>query len=322
MYGDIVLFAGNANPGFADRLAQQMNRSIAPARVSRFSDGEIWVELKHNVRGQDVFLVQSTCTPASENLMELLIMAEAAKRSSAGRVTAVIPYFGYARQDRKVKPRTPITARLVADLLQAAGIDRVLTMDLHAGQIQGFFDIPVDNLYAQPPFFMHIRDNIVRGDPDSCVMVSPDAGGVERARSYAARLGCGLAIIDKRRDRPNSSNVMHIVGEVEGKRAILLDDMIDTAGTLTTGARAIHEAGASEVLAIATHPVLSGPAVERLTGSVFQKVMVTDTIPLSEEAQACGKLEVVSVADLFADAIRAIHTNDSVSRLFLQKRGD
>ena len=322
MYGEIVLFAGNANPQFASRLAQKMDKSIAPARVSRFSDGEIWVELKHNVRGQDVFLVQSTCTPASENLMELLIMAEAAKRSSAGRVTAVIPYFGYARQDRKVKPRTPITARLVADLLQAAGIDRVLTMDLHAGQIQGFFDIPVDNLYAQPPFFVYIRDNIVRGDPDSCVMVSPDAGGVERARSYAARLGCGLAIIDKRRDRPNSSNVMHIVGEVEGKRAILLDDMIDTAGTLTTGAFAIHEAGASEVLAIATHPVLSGPAVERLTGSVFQKVLVTDTIPLSEEAQACGKLEVVSVADLFADAIRAIHTNDSVSRLFLQKRGD
>ena len=319
MYGEIVLFAGNANQAFAARLAEQLGKDTAPARISRFSDGEIWVELQANVRGQDVFLVQSTCAPANENLMELLIMADAAKRSSAGRVTAVVPYFGYARQDRKVKPRTPITARLVADLLQAAGVDRVLTMDLHAGQIQGFFDIPVDNLYAQPPFFEHIRDHIVRGKPEACVMVSPDAGGVERARSYAARLGCGLAIIDKRRDRPNSSAVMHIVGEVKGKQAILLDDMIDTAGTLTTGAKAIHEAGASGVLAIATHPVLSGPAVERLTGSVFERVMVTDTIPLAEEAKACGKLEVVSVANLFADAIRAIHTNDSVSRLFLQK---
>jgi ribose-phosphate pyrophosphokinase len=249
--------------------------------------------------------------------MELLIMAEACKRSSAGRVTAVIPYFGYARQDRKVAPRAPITARLVADLMQAAGIARVLTMDLHAGQIQGFFDIPVDNLYAQPILYPHIREELMRGDT---VIVSPDAGGVERARSYAYRLGCGLAIIDKRRSGPNEAEVMNIVGDVKGKRAILIDDLIDTAGTLGKGAQALHSAGASSVCAVSTHPVLSGMAVGRIQESHFERVVVTDTIPLSKEAAACGKVHVLSVSTLFAEAIRSIHFNDSISRLFDIKR--
>ena len=244
-------------------------------------------------------------------------MTEACKRASAGRITAVMPYFGYARQDRKVKPRTPITAKLMADLLTAAGVDRVLTMDLHAGQIQGFFNIPVDNLYAEPPLYNHVRDHIVTPDPTDPVIVSPDAGGTERARGYARRLGCSLAIIDKRRDRPNEAAVMNIVGDVRGKRAVLVDDMIDTAGTLTKGGFAVREAGASSVFAVATHPVLSGPAVGRIADSVFERVVVTDTIPLTSAAQALDNIEVISVASIFADAIRAIHFNDSVSRLFL-----
>ena len=317
MHGEIVLFAGNSNQGLARGVAHRMGMSLAPARVDRFSDGETRVELEHNVRGRDVFLIQSTCAPANDNLMELLIMAEACKRASAGRVTAVMPYFGYARQDRKVKPRTPITARLMADLLTAAGVQRVLTMDLHAGQIQGFFDIPVDNLYAQPPLYAHLKEHIVTPDPRDTVIVSPDAGGTERARSYARRLGCSLAIIDKRRDRPNEAAVMNILGDVRGKRAVLLDDMIDTAGTLTKGGYAVSEAGASSVYAVATHPVLSGPAVGRIAESVFEKVIVTDTIPLSTAAAAVDKLTVISVSNIFSDAIRAIHFNDSVSRLFL-----
>ncbi len=317
MHGEIVLFAGNSNQGLAQRVAQSMGMALAPARVDRFSDGETRVELEHNVRGRDVFLVQSTCAPANDNLMELLIMTEACKRASAGRITAVMPYFGYARQDRKVKPRTPITAKLMADLLTAAGVDRVLTMDLHAGQIQGFFNIPVDNLYAEPPLYNHVRDHIVTPDPNDTVIVSPDAGGTERARGYARRLGCSLAIIDKRRDRPNEAAVMNIVGDVRGKRAVLVDDMIDTAGTLTKGGFAVREAGASSVFAVATHPVLSGPAVGRIADSVFERVVVTDTIPLTSAAQALDNIEVISVASIFADAIRAIHFNDSVSRLFL-----
>jgi ribose-phosphate pyrophosphokinase len=246
--------------------------------------------------------------------MELLIMAEACKRSSAGRITAVMPYFGYARQDRKVQPRAPITARLVADLIQAAGIGRVLTMDLHAGQIQGFFNIPVDNLYAQPLLYRFLRESLVDADT---VIVSPDAGGVERARSYAKRLNTQLAIIDKRRSGPNESEVMHIIGEVRGRRAVLVDDMVDTAGTLTKGADAVQKHGAESVFAVATHPVLSGPAIERIEKSVFDRIIVTDTIPLSEAGGRCEKIQVLSVASLFAEAIRAVHFDDSISRLFL-----
>ena len=316
MYGEIAIFTGNANPELAQRICNAMGKPLSPARVGRFSDGEIRVELHANVRGRDVFLIQSTCAPANDNLMELLIMAEACKRSSAGRITAVMPYFGYARQDRKVQPRAPITARLVADLLQAAGIGRILTMDLHAGQIQGFFDIPVDNLYAQPILLNHIREHVA-GKPGETVAVSPDAGGVERARSYAKYLNAGLAIIDKRRSAPNEAAVMHIVGDVKDRVAVLIDDMVDTAGTLTKGGSAVQQGGARSIAAVSTHPVLSGPAVERLKNSVFDKLVVTDTIPLSAEAEALDMIEVVSVAPLFAEAIRSIHFNDSISRLFL-----
>lgn len=320
MYGEMVLFSGNANPALARAVGQSLGQPLAPAQVGRFSDGETRVELQQNVRGRDVFLIQPTAAPVNDSLMELLIMAEACKRSSAGRITAVLPYFGYARQDRKVAPRAPITARLVADLLQAAGVERVLTMDLHAGQIQGFFNIPVDNLYARGLFFHVLREDIA-SNPSNTVIVSPDAGGVERARGYASLLKCGLAIIDKRRPQANETEIMHIVGEVEGKRTILIDDMIDTAGTITKGARALLEHGASSVFACATHAVLSGPAVERLAGSVFEKVLVTDSIPLAPSAQACSKLQVISIAPLFAEAIRSIHFNDSISRLFLTSRG-
>ncbi|MCB9670402.1 MAG: ribose-phosphate pyrophosphokinase [Alphaproteobacteria bacterium] len=317
MHGEITLFSGNSNRALAQRICQRLGHNLAACRVGRFSDGEIRVEVDANVRGRDVFLIQSTCAPANDHLMEVLIMAEACKRASAGRITAVIPYFGYARQDRKVAPRQPITARLVANLIQAAGLDRVLTMDLHAGQIQGFFDIPVDNLYAQPMFFQFLREEIVTGDPGSYVMVSPDAGGVERVRSYARRLHTNLAIIDKRRSGPNQAEVMHIIGDVAGKTAILLDDMIDTAGTLTNAAHAVANAGAEKVYAVATHPVFSGPAVTRMAESPFDRIFVTDTIPLTPEAAALEGMYVLNTAPIFADAIRAIHFDDSISRLFL-----
>ncbi len=316
MYGEMVLFSGNANPALARRIGERLGHPLAEASVGRFSDGETRVELYQNVRGRDVFLLQPTCAPANDNLMELLIMAEACKRSSAGRITAVMPYFGYARQDRKVQPRAPITAKLVADLIQAAGVDRILTMDLHAGQIQGFFNIPVDNLYAQPLLYRFIRESLLT--PDS-IVVSPDAGGVERARSYAKLLKCGLAIIDKRRQAANENEVMHIVGDVKGKRALLIDDMIDTAGTMTKGAAALMEAGADSVSALVTHPVLSGPAVQRIEESAFDSVIVTDTIPLDKGAMACTKIRSISVSSLFAEAIRSIHFNDSISRLFLSE---
>jgi len=314
MAGELAIFSGNANPEFAKRICQHLGVPLGDAHVSNFSDGESRVEINQNCRGRDVFLIQPTCAPANDHLMELLIMAEAVRRSSAGRITAVMPYFGYARQDRKVKPRQPVTARLVADLIEAAGIDRVLTMDLHAGQIQGFFRIPVDNLYAQPLFYRHLKEQYAG---DDVVIVSPDAGGTERARSYAKFLDGSLAIIDKRRDKPNQSAVMHLVGNVKDKCAIVIDDMIDTAGTLTGGGTAVKEHGGKRVIAVATHPVLSGPAVERLSTSAYEKVIVTDTIPLSKEAAESGKFEVMSVAPLFAEAIRAIHFNDSISRLFL-----
>jgi ribose-phosphate pyrophosphokinase len=314
MLGELIIFSGNANRALAQRVCDRLGVPLAAARVGSFSDGETRVEIEQNVRGRDVFLIQSTCAPANDHLMELLIMAEACKRSSAGRITAVMPYFGYARQDRKVQPRAPITARLVADLIQASGIDRVLTMDLHAGQIQGFFNIPVDNLYAQPSLFRYIKDELMS---ENTVIVSPDAGGVERARSYAWRLGAGLAIIDKRRSGPNEAEVMHIVGDVKGKRAIIIDDMVDTAGTLTKGAMALAKHGASSMFAVASHAVLSGPAMERISESVFEKVVVTDSIPAQPAALATGRFEVLSVAPLFAEAIRSIHFNDSISRLFL-----
>ncbi|MCB9682914.1 MAG: ribose-phosphate pyrophosphokinase [Alphaproteobacteria bacterium] len=314
MYGELTIFSGSANPELAQRIGDHLGVSLGAAQLGRFSDGETRVEIHQNVRGRDVFLVQSTCAPANDHLMELLIMTEACKRSSAGRITAVIPYFGYARQDRKVAPRAPISARLVADLLQAAGVDRVLTMDLHAGQIQGFFDIPVDNLYAQPLLLAHLRDAL---DARNGVIVSPDAGGVERARSYAKHLDTSIAIIDKRRSKPNEAEVLHLVGEVEGRAAVIIDDMIDTAGTLTKGAQAVTQHGARSVMAVATHAVLSGPAVERIASAAFDRVVVTDTIPLSDAARQTGLIDVVSVAPLFAEAIRAIHFNDSISRLFL-----
>lgn len=310
---DIKLFTGNANPDLAHAIAEKLGTAVDGAEVGRFSDGEIHVELGVNVRGRDVFLIQPTCAPANDHLMELLILGDACKRASAGRVTAVVPYYGYARQDRKVRPRVPITAKLVADLLSASGLDRILTMELHAGQIQGFFDIPVDNLYSNTLMCETIARNVPLGN---AIVVSPDAGGVERARAFAKRLRCGLAIIDKRRSGPSVAEVMHIIGDVEGKTAILVDDMIDTAGTLTRAAAAIKNAGAEAVYAAATHAVLSGPAVERIAASPLETVYVTDTIPGRPETRACSKIQTVTVSGLFAEAIRAIHHHDSVSRLF------
>lgn len=314
MRAEIKLFTGNSNPSLATSIASYLDLQLGRARVGRFSDGEINVEISDNVRGRDVYLIQSTCAPTNDHLMELLIMADACKRASAGRVTAVIPYYGYARQDRKVAPRAPISAKLVADLLSAAGIDRVLTMELHAGQIQGFFNRPVDNLYSNARLSAFLERELPLHNP---VMVSPDAGGVERARAFAKRLGAGLAIIDKRRSGPNVAEVMNLIGEVAGRTAILVDDMVDTAGTLCGAARAVKDQGATQVFAVATHAVLSGPAIDRILGSVIEKVIVTDTIPLSAAALASGKFEVVSVASLFGEAIRAIHHDDSVSRLFI-----
>jgi len=313
MISDIKLFSGNANPELAKRIAFSLGSPLGEASVSKFSDGEINVDIRENVRGRDLFLIQPTCAPTNDHLMELLIMVDACKRASAGRITAVVPYYGYARQDRKAAPRVPISAKLVADLLTVAGVDRVLTMELHAGQIQGFFNIPVDNLFSSAHLCEHVRGNIPTND---AVIVSPDAGGVERARAVAKRLNAGLAIIDKRRSGPNVAEVMHLIGDVEGKTAILVDDMVDTAGTLTKAAQAVMDQGAKAAYAVTTHPVLSGPAVERIVASPLLKVVVTDTIPLSQASIESGKFHVVSVAPLFAEAIRAIHHHDSVSRLF------
>lgn len=312
---EIKLFTGSANPELATAIANKLGMVLGRAKLGRFSDGECQVEIGDNVRGRDVYVIQPTSAPANDHLMELLIMGDALKRASAERITAVIPYYGYARQDRKVAPRAPISAKLVADLLTATGFHRVLTCDLHAGQIQGFFDIPVDNLYGSTKLIPHIRDSEI-GRRDDLVVVSPDAGGVERARAYAKRLHCGLAIVDKRRSGPNVAEVMHIVGDVTGKYAVLVDDMIDTAGTLTKAAAAIIENGAVGVCATATHAVLSGPAAKRLADSPLDQVIVTDSIKLSPEAVATGKMKVCTVADLFAEAIRSIHHSDSVSRLF------
>lgn len=310
--GELKVFSGNANRPLAEKVCDYLGISLGNAEVKTFSDGEISVEINENVRGKDVFIIQSTCPPVNDNLMELLIMIDAARRASAGRITAVIPYYGYARQDRKVAPRQPISAKLVANLITVAGASRVLTMDLHAGQIQGFFDIPVDNLYARPVLLHYLKEHF----KDDLVIVSPDAGGVERARAFAKRLDASLAIIDKRREGANVAEVMNIIGDVKGKTAVIVDDMVDTGGTLTKAASALLDKGASAVYACCTHPVLSGNAVQRIEESPIKELIVTDTIPLSEEARKCSKIKVLSVGKLFGEAVRRIHLNESVSVLF------
>lgn len=312
---DFKVFAGNSNPVLAQRICDYLKRPLSKAVLSRFSDGETSVEIQENVRGQDIFIIQSTCPPANDHLMELLIVCDALKRASAGSINAVIPYYGYARQDRKVAPRTPITAKLIADLLEVAGATRVVSMDMHAGQIQGFFNIPSDHLYASPVFLEDIKEKFP--NPENVVIVSPDAGGVERARAYSKRLNTSLAIIDKRRPRANASEVMHLIGDVKGKTAIIVDDMVDTAGTLTQGALALANHGAERVLAYAVHPILSGPAIARIQDSVLSEIVFTDTVPLSPAAQQCGKIRCLSTAPLFGEAIARIHRADSLSSLFV-----
>ncbi len=309
----MMIFAGNANPALAQEICDYLSMPLGRASVRTFSDGEVFVEIGENVRGADVFVIQPTCPPVNHNVMELLIMVDALRRASARRITAVLPYYGYARQDRKAAPRVPISAKLVADIITTAGARRVLAMDLHATQIQGFFSIPVDHLFAAPILLNYLRNRF----PEEVVMVSPDAGGVERTRAFAKRLGAGLAIIDKRRDRPNEAQVMNIIGDVKGKTAVILDDMVDTAGTLCKAAEALKEHGANEVHACITHPVLSGPAVSRIRESVLESLVVTNTIPLREEAQKVDKIKVLSVSDLLGEAIRRIHKDDSVSSLFV-----
>ncbi len=290
-----------------------MGMPLSRADVRKFSDGEIFVEVKENVRGADVFVVQPTCTPVNDHLMELVIMVDALRRASARRITAVVPYYGYARQDRKNAPRVPISAKVVAEMFMAVGVRRVLCMDLHAGQIQGFFNIPVDHLYAAPVVLKYIQKTF----GEDVVMVSPDAGGVERTRAFAKRLNSGLAIIDKRRDKPNECEALHVIGDVRGKTAILMDDMVDTAGTLCAGADTLLANGAREVHACCSHPVLSGPAIERLSKSQLKSLVVTNSIPLRENALGCKKITVLSVSSLLADAINRIHNEDSVSSLFV-----
>jgi ribose-phosphate pyrophosphokinase len=308
----LILFSGNANRALSQEIADHLGVPLGEAEVSRFADGEILVQIFENVRGADVFVIQPTCRPVNENLMELLVIIDALKRASAWRITAVMPYYGYGRQDRKVQPRVPITAKLVADLLTAAGVHRVVTMDLHAGQIQGFFTTPVDHLYAAPVLLQYFQERML----GEAVVVSPDAGGVERARAFAKRLDTSLAFIDKRRTGPNEARVMHIVGEVEGRDVIIVDDMIDTGGTLTQAVPALLEKGAKRIFASCTHPVLSGAAVERIEESALEEVVVTNTIPLSEGRHS-KKLSVLSVAPLLGEAISRIHKDESVSRLFV-----
>jgi len=307
------IFAGNSNPELVRDISKFLGEHIGDSKINRFSDGEIQVEIQENVRRQECFVIQSTCNPVNDNLMELLLMTDALKRSSAIRITAVIPYYGYARQDKKVAPRVPISAKLVADLLTNTGVDRVITMDLHAGQIQGFFNIPVDNLYAAPVILDHIHTKF----SSDLVIVSPDAGGVERARAFAKRLNAGLAIVDKRRSAPNQAKAMAIIGDVEDKVAIILDDMVDTAGTLTEAAGVIDAKGARAVHACCTHPVLSGPAVERIEKSCLESLLITDTIPLSQEAEACSKIHIMSIAKLVGEAIIRSYRGDSVNSLFV-----
>ena len=310
---EFIIFTGNSNPAFAKKICEYLNIELGGAKVKRFSDGEVQIEIDENVRSKDVFVVQATCSPVNENLVELLLMIDALKRSSAIRITAVIPYYGYSRQDKKVAPRVPISAKLVADLLTVAGADRIITMDLHAGQIQGFFNIPVDNLFAAPVLISYMKNNF----NNDLVIVSPDAGGVERARAFAKRLNAGLAIIDKRRDAPNKAKAMAVIGDVVGKTVVILDDMVDTAGTLTEAAGALVGKGAAEVHACCAHPVLSGPAVERIVASDLNSLVVTDTIPLRNAAADCGKIKVLTVTELFGEAIIRCHRGDSVTSLFV-----
>ena len=309
----LKIFSGNAHLTMAQEICEYLSLPLGRASVQTFSDGEVYVEIGENVRGADVFVIQPTCSPVNHNMMELLIMVDALRRASARRITAVLPYYGYARQDRKPAPRVPISAKLVADIITTAGVRRGLAMDLHASQIQGFFSIPVDHLFAAPVLLEYLR-NTFSGE---VVMVSPDAGGVERTRAFAKRLGAGLAIIDKRRDRPNESQVMNIIGDVRGKTAIILDDMVDTAGTLCKAADALKEHQAKEVHGCATHPVLSGPAVERIKHSALESLVVTNTIPLNREAGDVDKIRVLSVSNLLGEAISRTHNDDSVSSLFV-----
>ncbi len=312
---NLMVFTGNANPRLAESVCKHLNLRLGRATVGRFSDGEVMVELLENVRGRDVFILQSTCMPTNDNLMEVVLMADALKRSSAGRITAAIPYFGYARQDRRPRSaRVAISAKVVANMLAVAGVHRVLTMDLHADQIQGFFDIPVDNVYAAPillgDIWKHAHDNLI--------VVSPDVGGVVRARALAKRLESDLAIIDKRRPRPNVSTVMNIIGDVAGRTCVIMDDMVDTANTLCEAAAALKDKGATRVLAYCTHPVLSGKAVERISNSAIDELVVTDTIPLSEPAAACGRIRSLTIAGLLAETMLRISNEDSVSSLFME----
>ncbi len=311
---DFILFSGNSNPDLIQKICAYLNVPIGGAKVTTFSDGEVQIEINENVRLKDVFVVQSTCSPVNHNLVELLLMIDAFKRSSARRITAVIPYYGYSRQDKKVAPRVPISAKLVADLLTVSGADRVITMDLHAGQIQGFFDIPVDNLFAAPVIIDYINKQFKDKD---IVIVSPDAGGVERARAFAKRLDAGLAIIDKRREAPNQAKAMAVIGKVKAKVAVILDDMVDTAGTLTQAADALVSQGAVEVHACCTHPVLSGPAMDRIRESCLDSLVTTDTIPLGNKTAVCDKIKVLSVAKLLGEAIIRCHKGDSVTSLFV-----
>jgi ribose-phosphate pyrophosphokinase len=311
---ELKLLTGNANRVLAEEIAQYLRVPLADAEVTRFSDGEVYVQVNENVRGADVFVIQPTCPPVNDSLMELLIMVDAMKRASARRITAVLPYYGYARQDRKVQSRVPISARLVADLLEAAGIDRVLALDLHAGQIQGFFSVPVDHLFAGPVVMI---DYLKKKDLRDPVIVAPDAGGVERARAMAKRFDAGLAIIDKRREGPNSAVAMHLIGDVKGRDAIVIDDIIDTAGTLVQAVSAIEREGARRILACGVHAVLSGPALGRIKSSPIEEVVVTNSIPLPDDKRQISRVTVLTVAPLLGEAIRRIHDEESVSTLFL-----
>ncbi|MFC0167993.1 ribose-phosphate pyrophosphokinase [Pseudoduganella danionis] len=313
-FENLMVFTGNANPALAEGVVKNLGIPLGKANVSKFSDGEVMVEINENVRGKDVFVLQSTCAPTNDSLMELILMVDALKRASAGRITAAIPYFGYARQDRRPRSaRVAISAKVVANMLEEAGVERVLIMDLHADQIQGFFDIPVDNIYASPV----LLGDLQKKNYQDLLVVSPDVGGVVRARALAKRLGCDLAIIDKRRPKANVSEVMNIIGEVEGRNCVIMDDMVDTAGTLVKAAEVLKERGAKKVIAYCTHPVLSGPAIERITTSSLDELVVTDTIPLSEAAKACDKIRQLTCAPLLAETFKRIVKGDSVISLFI-----
>ncbi len=311
---ELRVFTGTSHVDLAREVAVCLGINLGDATVSRFSDGEITVRLNENVRGSDAFVIQPTCMPVNDSLMELLLIVDALKRASAGRITAVIPYYGYARQDRKVQPRVPISAKMVADLVTAVGTNRILTVDLHAGQIQGFFNIPVDNLYAAPVLLEYVKSKY---DLDNLVIVSPDAGGVERARSFAKRLNCSIAIIDKRREKANECEIMNVIGDVSGRETLLLDDMVDTAGTMVQAAAALKGKGAKRVSAACTHAVLSGAAVERINKSVIEEMIVTNTIPLDSKKETCSKLTVLSIASLLGEAVKRINEESSISSLFV-----